>query len=491
MSLRDNPIFQAVKRHADCMLKYGRDPSEENPSPLFAAVVDALDKKAKTHQLVPPPGVRIGDFSWAGNNLMHEIAFLETLTALTQLTGERRYEDAVDEVFAFYPHHCPYPGTGLFPWGEHAQWSFHSRRVLPNCVYHDPFQFLETNGIIHEHLRFAPAWFWERMWRASPECVVRFAKGLDRHLLNYDTFEHNRHAPLTEYAWNEIPYTGQGKDFARHAGMFIFDCAFAFKRSGDRTLWDWARRKLGYHLERRLPNGIVSGCIRTPNETQEGQHDSLACSVFDAAKVLGEDTAEGREFLDTARELFDARAKQRAENPPVKATDDDLPNAWNTGYGAVSSPAFGTVLNHQVYERSGVQWYADTIVAAAEWQLNVAPPPEDRPVVTWAFYNNLMVPMAAYTLTGEQKYLDRADTVAKWAIERATCDGLFLGVINMEYYFNINITWSASGCFGKKSDRPGYYFSGTGAPSLVRNLLRLALLEEGKDDILGVDDHPR
>jgi hypothetical protein len=38
---------------------------------------------------------------------------------------------------------------------------------------------------------------------------------------------------------------------------------------------------------------------------------------------------------------------------------------------------------------------------------------------------------------------------------------------------------------------PGLYYSVSGTPLLVRNLLRLALLLEGEEDILGVDRHSR
>ena len=491
MSLTENPFFQAVKTHADCLLAFGRDPVEDDPGPLFAGVIDALDHTVTLHLMVPPPGIRVNDVSALGNNLMHDVPFLETLLALTRLTGEPAYARAVDAVFDYYPKHCPYPATGLFPWGEHAQWSFKGKRVMPNFVC-DPIYFAETNAIIHEHLRFAPAWFWERMWASGPEAVVRFAHGLDRHLMNKDTFEHNRHAPLTEHVWNEMPYTGQGKDFARHAGFFIFDCLFAFRKSGDRGLLDWARRKTAYHMKHRLPGGIVRGCIRTPGYEGEGQHDSLAMSLHDAAQALGLETPEGAEFLAIAEELFGARRKQH-EGKQAQPFEEELPPAaaWNCGYGAATPRAVSTGMPAQMWVRTGAQWYADTLCHAADWQMAVPPPPADRPVVTHALLVNLKAQLNAYAVSGEKRYLDRAEEVARWGIERFAPTGLFLGAINMDYYFNINIAWSVRGCFGKSSPRPGYYFSGLGVPELQRELLRLALFQEGEDDFLGISSHYR
>lgn len=489
MPLPDNPFFQAVRRHADSMLDYGRDPSPDSPSPLFGGVVDPLRRCPAMYQMIPPPGVRINDVSSLGNNLMHDVPLLETLLALSQATGDGRYAQVVEDLFAFYPKNCPYPGTGLFPWGEHAQWAFAGKRPWPNCVI-DPFMFEATGAIIHEHLRFAPAWFWERMWASDSGAVLRFCRGLDRHLMNRDTFEHNRHAPLTEYAWNELPYQGPGKDFARHAGFFIFDCCFAWKKSGEVDLLDWARRKLGYHLRRRHPDGIVKGCIRTPAEEGEGQHDSLALSTWDAGQYMGEETPEGREFLDMAKELFDARAKKMAA-APFDAGALDLAGVWRYGYGGAVPGEMGVRVPLQAWKRTGEQAFADVVAAVAERLADSPPPPDGLPVVAGAFLNNLDVPLAAYDVTGDKRHLARAQEVGRWALERLATTGLFVGAVNVEYFGERNIMFSLPGCVNKLAERPGFYFSNTGTPELVRQLLRLALLSEGEADLLGTSDHYR
>src|SRR5262249_37166452 len=163
----------------------------------------------------------------------------------------------------------------------HAQWSFADRGILP-CGFTDGMHTFRTMGsIVHDHLRFAPLWFWERMWAAGSDAVVKFAKGLNGHIVDVKTFEHNRHAALAGPWWRDPhnPTFDKGADFARHSGFFIFDCAFAYKRSGDRSLLDWARGKLQWHLNSRHPNGLIRGCVRTPEYETVGQHDSLALSV--------------------------------------------------------------------------------------------------------------------------------------------------------------------------------------------------------------------
>ena len=502
MSILDNKYFQAVRKHADSMLECGRDDCGDSPSPLFAGTVDVGKREISVSTVVPPPGIRESDFNWCGNNLMHDIPFLEALNALTQVTGDERYAGAVDEVFAFYGANCPYPGTGLFPWGEHAQWSFPDRRTLPCHFSYGVSHLVDDNYISHDHLRFATEWFWEAMWKHHPDAVVRFAHGLNGHIVNEETFEHNRHAALTENWWRDPknPDDGPGKDFARHSGHYIFDCVFAFKKSGDRSLLEWSRRKLDWHLNRRLPNGLIRGCARTPGEEKEGQHDSLALCVADAADLLGSDTPEGRELADLAAELFDAKTKEVADRPAPSMTGEAHPTVWLGGYfrkpGATTGPKStagmtGGSYGHMLYERTKLEWYADSILESARWAIeNVPPPLSHVPVMARSFSGKLDSAMTAYAISGDEFFLKGAAKFADWSIEELFRNDLFMGASNMrifrsgtnsEYHLD---EWA-------EPNTPGLYYSVSGTPLLVRNLLRLALLLEGEEDILGIDRHSR
>lgn len=494
MPLADNRWFSLVRTHIDSMLEFGRGPD----SPLFGGVIDLGKRRAQVAWAPPPPGIRVTDYNWCGNNLMHDIPLLEVMLALGRLTGEARYERAVDEMFAYYGKHCPGPESGLFPWGEHAQWSFADRGILP-CTFLDGLHSFRKDGsITHDHLRFAPEWFWDRMWAHHPDAVVRFAKGLNNHIVDVKTFEHNRHGILAGKWWRDPhkPTFDQGKDFARHSGFFIFDCLYAYKRGGDRSLLDWARKKLDWHLRNRLPNGLVRGPIRSKAYEEMGQHDSLALCVADAADVLGRETPEGRAFAADADELFDARRKTLQGRPPVLPDCAGDPRLWLNGYSRRHLlPEFqfsqGNILR-AVHERTGIPWYADQLAAQGRWCAEHLPePPPGVMLMPRAFHQHLELFLWAHLQTEDRSLLDAAERVANQAAERLWAGCMMLGISDMRLYGSgVNYEFFCDP-WATDASTPGLYHSITGTPLLLRTLLQLALIQEGQPNVLGPDPHRR
>jgi hypothetical protein len=494
MSLEGNRWFGIVRRHIDSMLEFGRAPE----CPLFGGVIDAGKRRVSVALTPPPPGIRVTDFNWCGNNLMHDMPLLEVMIALTRLTGEARYEAAVGEMLAWYARQCPEPQNGLFPWGEHAQWSFADRGILP-CTFTDGLRSFRKEGhVVHDHLRFAPAWFWERMWAAGPEAVLRFARGLNGHIVDAKTFEHNRHAALAGKWWRDPhkPSLDAGHDHARHSGFYIVDCACAFKHSGDRSLLEWAHRKLEWHLRNRLPGGIVRGCVRTPQHEEEGQHDSLALSVADAADALGRETPEGRAFAAQADELLDARRRQRRGADPELPDCPGDPRLWLNGYsrkkllpeGRLDS---GNILA-MVHARTGIPWYADQLAALGNWCAQHLPdPPANVPLLPRAFHQHIELLLLAHRQGGDGRLLAAAERVAEHAARRLWTGELLLGVSDVRFYGSGTNYEYFCDPWATDASTAGLYHSVTGTPLLARTLLQLALAQEGAPDILGIDPHRR
>lgn len=491
MTIENNRWFCVVREHMDHMLDFGH----VDDCPLFGGVIDPTFKRVIVALSPPPPGVRMTDFNWCGNNFMHDIPLLEVMIALTKLTGDRRYDNAVDEMCAFFGKHGAHPDTGLFGWGEHGQWSFPDREILP-CTFTDGLaSFREHGYMVHDHLRCAPAWFWDRMWKHHPEAVVRFAHGLNGHIVDEKTYEHNRHAALTAKWWRDPknPDFDAGKDFARHAGFHLIDCLYAYKRSGDRALLDWSRGILGWHLKNRLPNGIIRGCVRTVGYEKEGQHDSLALCVADAADFLGRDTPEGREFGAHADELFDARRKQYAGTSPQVPDAADDPRLWLWGYFRKSELIQGWVGNvlASIHHRTGIPWYGDQVIALGRFLRDHLPEPPQAPVHAATFQQFIEMLILAHQLTGDADLLAAAQRVAEQAIEHLHHEGMICGAAGYALYGKgVNYEWHCDPWIGSPPVR-GYYYSVSGTPLLVRALLQLALVEENEDDILGIDLHRR
>jgi len=494
MSLTENRWFTIVRQHIDSMLEFGRGPD----SPLFGGVIDIGMRRASIAMTPPPPGIRVTDFNWCGNNLMHDIPILEVMIALTKLTGDAKYEKAVDEMFAYYGKNCPHPDTGLFPWGEHAQWSFADRGILP-CTFLDGLHSYRKNGwVIHDHLRFAPAWFWERMWASSPEAVVKFAKGLYGHIVDANTFEHNRHAARAGPRWRDPhnPDFDKGKDFARHSGFFIFDCLFAFKSSGDRSLLEWAQKKLDWHFRNRLPNGLVRGTVRTKAHEEVGQHDSLALSVADAADLLGRDTPEGRTFGQHAEELLDARRRFYAGQPPELPDCPNDPRLWLNGYSRKKSLPENQIdhanILRMVHQRTGIPWYADQLVSLGKWCAKHLPePPPHVMILPRAFHQHIEMLLLSHQQSGDRALLDAAGRFADHAAKRLWTGTMMLGVSDIRYYGSGTNYEYFCDQWATDASTSGLYHSITGTPLLLRTLLQLSLVQEGQPDILGVDPHRR
>ncbi len=234
----------------------------------------------------PIPGQRHEDRAPMGSNLMHDIPLLDTMYALARAEGKPEYAEAADRYLQFFARHCTGTATGLFPWGEHAFWHLTEHRVGSSIGRHEPM-----GRAIHDHLRHAPLWLWEKLHAFHADCVQRFADGLEYHWKQISPREYYRHAEINHRQY--APADLRSHDFPRHSGFYIFDLAFAYDKSRRPDLLRQLELFLNYWWDKRDASGLLLIESRSPEEAvrfngilSPTQTLSLAVSLLEAAELL-------------------------------------------------------------------------------------------------------------------------------------------------------------------------------------------------------------
>ncbi|MHB0937378.1 MAG: hypothetical protein ACYDCO_15885 [Armatimonadota bacterium] len=184
--------------------------------------------------------------------------------------------------------HCTDTATGLFPWGEHSFWSLAEDGVGNGSVYVNP----DARGTaIHDHLRQAPVWLWQKLQAFNPRCVERFAEGLDYHWIEGGREEYIRHAHIE--ARNYHPRGTRSCDFPRHGGFYILDWAFAYRQTGRTDFLRQLRDMLDYWWAKRDTRGLLLIESRSPESAERfyrvnapAQTLSLGISLLETADLL-------------------------------------------------------------------------------------------------------------------------------------------------------------------------------------------------------------
>jgi hypothetical protein len=239
-SVSADEILSRVTRAIDALV--------DASAPYGGLFPSFLDRRtgAMLDELPPPiPGQRIGDRSFPGNNLMHDLPLLGTMYGLAAVSDEgyAAYATAADRYLAEWAATCTESATGLFPWGEHAFWDLRARRIGNSYALRGPESSTSTT---HDHLRQAPVWFWEKLWRLNPRAVERFAEGLEYHWKRDEhgkPVEYIRHAAVEE---RRYPKWGpRACDFPRHSGFYLLDLVCAYLRTRRADFLTHAHRAAG------------------------------------------------------------------------------------------------------------------------------------------------------------------------------------------------------------------------------------------------------
>ncbi len=405
--------LQVVRAFADVMIREGRDSYGDVYSPLFAA---ALDRKTlKLPSGAPPdiPGIRKNDRTLTGANPMHDLNLYQMLYGLTKITGDARYAAAADETLAWFFKHCQSPATGLFAWGEHLGWDF-EREAPP------------AGRDTHEFYR--PWVLWNRAFDLAPEAAQRFAMGVWRHQISdHEKGLYSRHASYAKHK------PGRGTEYPRHGGFYIATWAAAYERSKAPKLLEAIETLVGsYEARRNKQSGAIPAYTGLPEQLWPASNLSLAVDLWDCAEVVPAELADKMRacgsrtdevYLKMAHDLSPGACgfitfgltSTLEPGDPRKGKRRHFTDTWATGYGEATDAQLA-LLCLMRYRQVKLQKYEELALAAGERYL------KSEPNTSIALYPGSMgdavaLMLALHRLTGDAKYLDRAEHFGKRAVE--------------------------------------------------------------------------
>ena len=439
-------LLEIVKAYADAMIEKGRDVYGGENSPLFAAAMDRKTMSTGSMEgFESVPGVRENDRSLGGANPQEDMALYSILYELTELTGDKKYAEEADKALEYFFKHCQSTETGLMAWGEHLYWDFREDACRGTDMH-------EIEG----------EWpFWNQSYRLAPDASWRYAIGQwDNQVHCKETGDFSRHA-----RWSTRE-TYEGFEFPRYAGQMILDWADALVREENahrerrNELLDAISTIVGRmedNMDVSESGYLIAGRAERGdhiNVVWLGSNLELARCLYKAAPLILEADKnlatrminlalkQDMDFHKAPHQITDGRGfaatlHSKTGEPRFRSMNNPYTAVWATAYG---QSTHANMANHcySRYEQlidfdpelAGM--YRKLILAAADQYLKATPNAEElHKPDAFAFVIELMI--NAYNMTGEEKFLDRADYFSRIGVDLFLDDGLPLPKATSEH----------------------------------------------------------
>ncbi|HUW18148.1 MAG TPA: hypothetical protein VMW16_02485 [Sedimentisphaerales bacterium] len=404
--------LRIVKSYADALLEHGRDTYGTVQSPLIASALDRKSLSLIEEKLGRIEGIRNGDRSLYGANPMHDQDLYQTLYALTQVTGDKKYAQQADKALKWFFENCQSPATGLMAWGEHIGWGFKTETLA------------YARGDNHE---FFGAWvLWDKSFELAPQACIRFGQGLWDHQIHEHSGEFSRHASWTKHA------TGTQNEYPRHGGFYIAAWARAYEAGKDPVFLKAIETLIDYFEKNSSPKTGAIPCSTNPSRLEimwPESNLSLAVDLWDGAKRVPDDLARkmrqralktDKVYLSLAHD-FSPAGKGFVAGANVHSlecltegpwTDTAI---WATGYGKATDAQIA-MLCYLRYQQVKMDGYRKLVLDSASRYLYTEP---DTKITLYpgSMAESVFHMLAAYELTGQNYYLDRADYFARQAVK--------------------------------------------------------------------------
>jgi len=439
--VKTRAFFDYVKRYADAMIEKSRRNLPEPATPLFPITLNRETYRLPEGRVGALITARVPQQFSAIANPQHDMNLYQVLYALTRFTGDTKYADEADKVIAYFLKHCAEPRYGFFCWGEHLGWDL--RKHAPGGFPADN----APNTAIHEFYR--PWIFWDKSFEVAPEACLRYARAIWRHQINHEGgLSFSRHAMVMK---GDDP-SRRGYEFPRHGGFYISTLAAAYAHTQGKEFLGAVEQLVAFYESRRHPKtGAIPHGTTDVELDREGNASeifyspsplTLGIELHDSADKMPADL--GKRMLDLAAGTDKVFLELPHDPGPggkgfvVFARPDDLEprefwvkkedieqgrpprripytGGWRMGYvGQYPHSWLASGLIRR-YEQTKHQGYRRHVLACADNYLRASPGRDDD-VTAGAIGNVILLLNAAFEMSGEEKYLERAEWFGRFAI---------------------------------------------------------------------------
>lgn len=418
--------IQVVHAYADAMIENGRDHYGDLHSPLFAATLDRKTLTLPEGEFLNEIqelgyedwGIRNHDRVLNGANPMRHQNLYQTLYALTDASGDSFYAEQADNAITWFFQNGQSDATGLLAWGDHAGWNFYDNSP--------------TGVDIHEFSR--PWILWQRTFELVPEQAERFGYGLWHHQIgDQETGAFSRHAKLSDHG------PGTGWDFPRHAGFFIDTWTETYARTGDSMFLHAIETLLNfYDLHASEETGAIPAEINNPRSNNlmlwPQSNLSLAIDLWRSADTGHLPENLSRRMREMAMQIDDVYHRlphkvsengggfvQRSHVHTLEAItlldehESPYTDRWGGAYGhrATVKVANKCLIR---YRQTGSEEYRQLVLDAASQYID-SEPDTDLVIYPGTMGDAIFLMLGAYEITGDQRFLNRADHFGHLALE--------------------------------------------------------------------------
>jgi len=413
-----------VQRYADAMIRHGRDVYGDERTPMFATTLDRRTLRLFEGEALKKIkgigrggwGIRPHDRSVEGANPMHHQNLYQALYALTRITGKRSYETEADAALTCFFKRCQSPATGLFAWGEHLGWNFLAESRI------------QQHGSAGTHEFYRPWVLWERCFRLAPEACAKFAMGLWNHqIADHKTGDFSRHAAYDRHG------PGRSSQYPRHGGFYIATWAAAYEHTKNPELLKAIECLVaGFEARRNPTTGALpaetasrsKGKLMWPSSNlslaidlwsgAEAVPDALAAKMRACARRCDAIFLKLAHDLDTPGKGFMKSVNTDTLGPYERRGKSIYTHVWATGYGDATHADYALMCLDR-YQQLKLAAYRKLFLDAAAQYL--AAEPNTKIALHPGVVGQVIgVMLRAWRLTGEKRYLDRADHFGRLAV---------------------------------------------------------------------------